>query len=142
MSDEFDDLPDPATLTRPGPPMHPAPSPRALVPRLVSRLYAVADPALRARLLGCLLAPLGTLGVAGIAAGAFAGLLRRSGPLPAEEAAGYTSDQILELARFVEQVSPQALQQAAELLATNPVGLAAFGASAAMLLLRLLGRRG
>jgi len=141
MSDEFDDLVDPVTALRPTP-VRPGPHQRALAPRLVTRLYAGADRALRQRLLACLLAPLGPLGLAGVAAGAFAGLLQHGRPaVAADDALRYTQDQILELARFVEQVSPQALQQVAELVAANPLGLAAFSASAALLLMRLLRRR-
>jgi hypothetical protein len=106
----------------------------------VSRLYAAANRPLRTQLLDCLLRPLGTLGLAGIAAGAFASFLHRSGTDGArvviDDVGRYSNDQILELARFVEQVSPQALQQFAGLIADNPVGMAAFSASAAMLLLR------
>ena len=41
----------------------------------------------------------------------------------------------LELACFVEQVSPQAMQQVAGLLSKSAVGLATFGTSAALLFL-------
>jgi two-component system OmpR family response regulator len=109
---------------------------------LVAHLYAAADPPLRTRLLACLLRPLGSLGLAATAAGAFAGLLQRSGaaaiPAALEDASRFSHDQIAELARFVEQVSPAALQQFAGLIADNPVGVAAFAASATMLLLRAL----
>jgi hypothetical protein len=108
----------------------------------VVRLYSSADQPLRARLLACLTQPLSSLGLAAVAAGAFARLLFAGGADGAgggiEEAAQFTSGQILELARFVEQVSPQALQQFAALVARSPVAGAAFGASAVVLLLRRL----
>lgn len=48
--------------------------------------------------------------------------------------AGYSNEQIFGLARFVEQVSPDAIQQMARLLADNPAGIGAFSAAVAMLL--------
>ena len=75
--------------------------------------------------------------------GAFASFLHRGGDRGAgillEDVGRYSNDQILELARFVEQVSPEALQQLGSLISANPVETAAFGVSAA-LLLRLLRR--
>ena len=145
MSDEFDDALDaevlrlgattPATASRQA---------RPLAARLVSRLYAGASTPLRAGMLACLLRPLGSLGLAAVASGAFAGFLQRGGDRGAwvmlEDAGRYTTEQIFELARFVEQVSPDALQQLGNLISSSPVGTAAFSASAAMLLLRYLQR--
>jgi hypothetical protein len=77
-----------------------------------------------------------------IATGAFARFLLVGGAsgvtVAVEDAARFSSEQIFELARFVEQVSPQALQQFARLIAERPLGAAAFSASAAALLLRAL----
>ncbi|MEO8525933.1 MAG: hypothetical protein ABI460_14505 [Caldimonas sp.] len=77
-----------------------------------------------------------------VAAGAFARLLLVGGSsgltVAVEEAARFSGDQIFELARFVEQVSPEALQQFARLIAARPLGAAAFSASAAVLLLKAL----
>jgi hypothetical protein len=110
------------------------------VARLVSRLYGAASAPLRARMLACLVRPLGSLGLAAVASGAFAQLLyrgREADPgIPIGDLAGYSNDQIFELARFVEQVSPDAIQQVAGLLADNPVGASAFSAAVAMLLMR------
>jgi hypothetical protein len=82
------------------------------------------------------------LGLAAIAAGAFARFLFVGGAggatVAIEDVARFSNDQIFELARFVEQVSPEALQQFAGLIAASPVGAAAFSASAAVLLLRAL----
>ena len=108
--------------------------------RLVSRLYGAASAPLRARMLACLVRPLGSLGLAAVASGAFAQLLyrgREADPgIPIGDLGGYSNDQIFELARFVEQVSPDAIQQVAGLLADNPVGASAFSAAVAMLLMR------
>lgn len=110
------------------------------VARLVARLYAAAGAPLRSRMLACLVRPLGALGLAAVASGAFARLLQRGGETGAgmsiADLAGYSGDQIFELARFVEQVNPDAIQQVAGLLADNPASASAFTAAAAMLLIR------
>jgi hypothetical protein len=97
-------------------------------------------------MLACLLRPLGSLGLAAVASGAFASLLQRwnvRDPVIAlDDLERYSRDQIGELVRFVEQVSPEALQQLGNLVADNPMGAAAVGASVAMLLLRALRGRG
>lgn len=141
MSDEFDDADDPALRRHEGPlDARTARTPR--VPRLVARLYLAADQPLRAKLLACLVRPLSFLGLMAIATGAFARFLLVGGAsgvtVAVEDAARFSSAQIFELARFVEQVSPQALQQFARLIAASPLGAAAFSASAAVLLLRAL----
>jgi hypothetical protein len=139
MSDEFDDLPA-SVRPSPGPSDAVAARARSRVStaRLASRLYTAADRSLRARLLACLVRPLGPLGLVAVAAGAFAGLLRRGGPedpgVSLEEIAQYSSQQILELASFVEQVSPEALGQFAAMLADHPLGITGFSAAAAVLL--------
>ncbi|MBX3618854.1 MAG: hypothetical protein KF891_02505 [Rhizobacter sp.] len=151
MTDEFDDAFDEAfdkATLRPagaaGGGDGDDPRLRERVPRLVSRLYRTAGAGLRARMLACLLRPLGLLGLSAVASGAFAGFLHRSGDrglgVPIDELGRYSNDQIVELARFVEQVSPEAIQQVAGLLADNPVGVAAFSTAVAMLLLRALRR--
>jgi len=141
MSDEFDDAVDPALRRHEGPlDARHARTPQ--VPRLIARLYSTADQPLRAKLLACLVRPLSSLSLMAVAAGAFARLLLAGGAsgvtVAVEDAARFSSDQIFELARFVEQVSPAALQQFARLVAARPLGAAAFSASAAVLLLRAL----
>jgi hypothetical protein len=114
--------------------------------KLVSRLYRAAKPPLRARLLACLLKPLGPLGLAAVAAGAFGHYLYRGGAEDAKTAirdvARFSNEQLIELARFVEQVSPDAFQEFARLIADNPIGTAAFSASAVLLLMRASSRSG
>lgn len=143
MSDEFDDAFEEESLhsravahrTAEG-------TARQPVPRLVSRVYRTAGATLRARMLACLLRPLGSLGLVAVASGAFANFLyRRSesgADIPLDELGRYSNDQIFELARFVEQVNPEAIQQVAGLLVDSPVGVAAFGAAAAMMLVRIV----
>ena len=115
--------------------------------RLASRLYAGASALQRSRMLTNLLRPLGPLAIAGVASGAFAGLLGRVGSGAAvtiDDIGNFTQEQVFELARFVEQVSPSALHEAVKSVSENPFGLSAFGAAAAALLsmaLRGNGRR-
>ena len=142
MSDEFDDAIDPiATSAAPGVPAAPAAGRAA---RLVARLYASANGRLRTRLVDCLVRPLGSLGVAAVAAGAFTVVLSRRGAggfgVAMADVAEYSKEQVAELARFVEQVSPEALQQAAGLVFENRISVGAFTASVALLLALELGR--
>ncbi|HUP06555.1 MAG TPA: hypothetical protein VMU47_05350 [Caldimonas sp.] len=118
MSEEFDDV---ALPPRPHGSAGPASSPVAGdVSAVIARAYVSADPTLKARMLECLTRPLGVLSLLGVAAGAFAQLLVLrvgSGSLSAiDVGARFTGDQIAELVRFVEQVSPPALHQCLGLL--------------------------
>jgi len=142
-SSEFDDsLNEWDTAPRPAA-GRPAPERAAAsTPRLVARLYAACDMPTRARLLACMLRPLGTLSLAAVATGAFANFVGRSRAgeisVSLDEVALFSNRQVLELARFVEQVSPQAMHQVSSLLSSNSMGFAAFSAAAAMLLYRRL----
>lgn len=144
MSDEFDDvqdaLPPSRRLLRPAPAAHSL----AQVPRLIAEVYAAAAGPLRARLLECLLRPVGPLALAGLAAGAFGAFLHRGGSrrlaVSLEDAARISAHQVLDLAGFVAQIGPESFQQVAVVLGDNPLGLAAMGGSALVVLLRALGR--
>lgn len=138
MSDEFDEIPD---LPRGSPASRIAPSgPSALrrgASRLVARLYVAADNPLRARLLASLIKPIGPLGIAGVAAGAFAWAVQRGAHFSdsaVERAARITGDQVSELARFAEQVDPQALVDFAALAEGSHLGVAGLSAAAVVLL--------
>ena len=142
MSDEFDEIPEPqARATRNVEPISAA-RPGTPSPRLVARLFAAAGNPLRVRLLHCLMRPLGPLGAAGVAAGAFAAFLNRHGgaekQIDPEAAARVSSQQVHELARFVEQVDPQALLQFANLASGSSLAMATFSAAALALLYRRL----
>lgn len=106
--------------------------------RLASRLYAGAGAVQRSRIVAALLKPLGPLALVAVASGAFAGLLERvhalGATLPIDELGHFTREQVYELARFVEQVSPETLQQVAGAVTENPFGVSAIGAAAAVLL--------
>ena len=114
------------------------PGERSRAARLASRLYAGAGAVQRSRIVATLVRPLGPLALVAVASGAFAGLLERvsalGAALPIDELAHFTRDQVFELARFVEQASPDALQQVAGAIAENPFGVSALGAAAAVLL--------
>ena len=116
------------------------------VPRLVSRLYRSADPAARAGMLTALMRPLSPLALAAVASGAFAGFVarRRGAPIDVgiDEANRFTSDQVLELARFVEQVDVGAFRDAVSGIVASPAGYTAFGVAVALLVLRWVRRRG
>lgn len=113
------------------------PGERSRAARLASRLYAGASAMQRSRIVTTLLRPLGPLALVAVASGAFAGLLGRADAVETasiDELGHFTRDQVFELARFVEQVSPDALQQVAGTIAENPSGVSALGAAAAVLL--------
>jgi len=136
MSDEFDDAVDPIATS--APPGVPAARAENRAARLMVRLYGSANLALRTRLIACLVRPLGSLGVAAVAAGAFTVVLSRRGADglggAMVDVAEFSKEQVAELARFVEQVSPEALQQAANLVFENRISVGAFTASVALLL--------
>ena len=147
MSDEFDDLPVKTVAHDGSPPRHEARA-RLLsrMPELIAEVYRTATSPLRAKLLECLLQPVGPLGLVAIAAGAFGEFLyRRSAMKPAvspEDAARVSADQMLELARYVEQCSPETFQKIASLLAESPVGMAGIGGSVLLIALRAWRLRG
>lgn len=115
-------------------------------PRLISRLYRGARPGARAGMLAALIRPLGPLGLAAVASGAFAGFVtRRRGAgadVGLEEAGRFTSSQVLELARFVEQVDPDVFQNMVSDIIASPAGFTAFGVAVAFLVQRLCNRSG
>ena len=115
---------------------------RLLWARLVSRAYRAADDRLRQRLLACLLRPLGTLSVAAVAAGAFGQFVYRRGLTDGRAAvdvvATFSRAQIHELARYAQEVDPNAMRQVAQLLSEHSAGTAAFSAAALVLLVQRL----
>jgi hypothetical protein len=144
--DEFDDVvtavqwPAPPAVDRAAPR-----GPRLVMARLVSRVYRAANDTLRADMLRHLLRPLGVLGLAAVSSGAFARLARSrealSQMMSPEDMARYSGEQIRELALFVHEVDPQALQALADLLTQNVVGMAALSSAALMIVYRRSRRR-
>jgi hypothetical protein len=139
MSDEFDDAVDLLPAAR-------VPARAERVGRLLARLYGSSSLVVRTRLVACLVRPLSPLGLAAVSAGAFTVVLAssRGGRISVAMAdvARFSQEQIAELARFVEQVSPDALHQAAALFVDNRAGLGTFAASVAVLLALELRRAG
>lgn len=114
---------------------------RLSVARLISRAYRTAREPLRARMVQRLLRPLGTLSLIAVASGAFGRLLHGKGGVPGiDEFARYSDRQVLDLAQFVQDVDPAALQQVIGLLSENPLGVAALTAAAIALLYRRMHR--
>jgi hypothetical protein len=143
MLDEFDDLSHsthPYMAQRPG--ADGAARHRFTVARLIARVYRAANEPLRADMLGCLLRPLGTLSLVAVASGAFARLLQHDGAAPErvalDEVGRFSSDHVFELAQFVHEESPQALQQVATMLLQDAASLPALSLSAVFLLYRNL----
>ncbi len=147
MSDEFDDLqPEGAVRDRlwrgRGQPMQQL----SRIPELIADVYRSATAPLRVKLLECLLLPVGPLGLVAIAAGAFGDFLQRGSyvrlAISPEDAARISADQMLELARFVEQSNPETFQRIASLLADKPIGVAGLGGSLLLIALQAWRSRG
>ena len=104
------------------------------IPALISERYKKAPAPLRTKMLESLLRPVGPLAIVTIGAGAFAHLLYRlrlNGiPISLKEAARISAEHVLDLARFVEQCSPNTLLQVCSLIPNNPIGIAAAGGTA------------
>ncbi|MGE0315089.1 MAG: hypothetical protein AB7P21_26020 [Lautropia sp.] len=116
-----------------------------LVSRLVSRVYVESPAALRARLLERLMRPIGPLALTAIAAGAFARFVHRGAWSTLAEIPGgiehIGGEQVFELARFVEQVQPDAIEQLARVLAEHPMSLHTLAGAMLFLALRLWSTR-
>lgn len=127
--------------TPPSPASTPAPGNESPLPRLVSEVFRDSAPALRARLLEQLLRPVRRLGLAAVAAGAFALFLHpqrwRAWGVSVDDAMRFSGEQVLELARFVEQVQPEALTRLAQALLAGGDPLPALGGSLLVLALQL-----
>lgn len=88
---------------------------RQILDRIVSA-YRHATVAVRTQMLEQLLRPVGPLALVALAAGAFGEVLRRGGyrrlvVLP-EDAVRITTEQLVELVRYLEQQSPETLRAA------------------------------
>jgi predicted short-subunit dehydrogenase-like oxidoreductase (DUF2520 family) len=122
----------------------PGPAPDPNVPVLVAALYEEAPASLRQRLLNHLLRPVGPLALVAVAAGAFAQLLpqgRWSGVQVRLEDVLFRirADHVLDLARYVEQKSPEMLRRLPEVLSASPLLMGTL--SGALLLVALRARQ-
>ena len=91
------------------------------LPELVSSTYDRAPAPVRTKLIEYLLGPVGPLPLIAIANGAFVHF---------DDAATITSSHVLELARYVEQCSPEVLLQIGWLIAERPADLFTIAGSA------------
>ena len=95
---------------------------------IVARSFAKFDVALRARLLGRLLASVGPLALKVVGGGVFAKYVRhaRSPEIPVsyEDAARATSTQVRDLVHYVEQSNPDVVEELSTALSLNDVTIA------------------
>jgi hypothetical protein len=107
------------------------------LPELVAAAYERAPTPVRTKFIEYLLGPLGPLAVVAIANGAFGHLLHRlrrdAVPISLDDAARVTSSHILELARYVEQCSPDALLRITSLITERPGAVVTIGGSALLI---------
>lgn len=112
------------------------------IAQLVGEVYEFAAPAERSRLLEHLMKPLGVLSLVALANGIFAKIRFRSGwpdlHVRTEDAQNVQADDVVTLVTYVQQVSIQAVDGLADMLATSP---ALTGSAAAALLITLLVKR-
>jgi hypothetical protein len=113
---------------------------RGRVARLLARTYRLAALPQRARLLALLLRPVGPLALAGIAAGGLAWLLPAQPwngvRLTMAQVERFSAGQVFELARYVEQKSPELLLQLPQLLTDPQLWFGSVTAALLWLLLR------
>lgn len=127
------------------PPAHRAAHTAPELAPLVADLYAKVAPGQRLRLLNSLLRPVGPLALVAIATGAFASLLPATrwhvASASLDDAMRFSAAQVLELARYVEQKSPEALLQLPDLLSDSPLWVSSLGGALLLLALRAWQRR-
>ena len=111
MESQFDDRLDPASKAE----RRRATRTLNSLPERVADAYRRAAAPVRRLLLERLLRPVGSLALAAVASGAFSAFLLRRVTL--EDASRITAEQMAELARFVDQVNPDVLQQVLSMLA-------------------------
>ena len=100
---------------------------------IVARSFAKFDVALRARLLGRLLASVGPLALKVVGGGVFAKYVRhaRSPEIPVsyEDAARATSTQVRDLVHYVEQSNPDVVEELSTALSLNDGAITSAGTS-------------
>ena len=115
----------------------------ASIAQLVGQVYESAPAAERSRLIEQLLRPLGVLSLVAVANGIFAKIRFRSGwpdlHVRLEDVQNVQASDIIVLVNHVQQVSVQAVNDLAGVLAASPVMM---GSAAAALLMTLLLQRG
>ena len=123
-------------------PTFPQPVSEAAIAQLVGQAYEFAPPAERRRLLQHLIKPLGVLSLVAVANGIFASLRFQSSwqdmQIRVEDAQSIQARDVIALVNYVQQVSAQAVDGLASVLASSPVMT---GSAAASLLITLLMQR-
>ncbi len=113
------------------------------IAQLVGQVYEAAPPVVQKRLLAQLIKPLGLLSLAAVANGIFASLRFRSAEIDAQGGLDYVNNSVqthdvITLVNYVQQVSLQAVDGLAEMLAASPV---VTGSTAAAVLTSVLVQR-
>ena len=110
------------------------------LPAVIASAFTRLRLAQRVRVLRRLLMPVGPMALAVLGGGAFAKFAAQARwprmSVSLEDAARVTSVQVYDLVRYVEQSSPQALQQVLAALARDGTTMAALGASVAAIVIQ------
>lgn len=95
-----------------------------MLTQLIGRVYEAASPLVRSRLIGHLMQPLGLLSLLALANGIFAKIRFQGGwtgnAIPLNEVDNVTTRDVIALVDFVQQVSGDAVNGLAQVLATSP----------------------
>ena len=90
----------------------------------VAELYRSAEPCVKAKLLECLLRPLGALALVAVAGGVFGALRSRHGwqrlQVLEDDTLEISAEQVRELACYLQQSAPEAFAALAEMLRRQP----------------------
>ena len=113
---------------------------------LVAEFYAEAPAHVRLSLLQELLRPVGPLALVAIAAGAFSRLLPsarwQNAEVTPELAQGIGAEQVLDLALYVQQKSPELLRRLPDVVGSPQVWMASVSGALLLMTLRAWRRRG
>ena len=113
------------------------------IAQLVGQVYECAPPSVQKRLLAQLIKPLGLLSLAAVANGIFASLRFRSAEVDTQARLEYVNNSVqthdvITLVNYVQQVSLQAVDGLAEMLAASP---GVTGSTAAAVLISVMVQR-
>jgi hypothetical protein len=113
-----------------------------MLSELVGSVYATAPPVEKTRLVAHLMKPLGILSLVAVANGVFASIRFRGAsndfPMGIDDVQNVQASDVIALASYAQQVSMQAVNGLAQILATSP---AMMSSAAALLLLQILMRQ-
>lgn len=115
-------------LTAPATAPAAAPASPALLPLWTAGLYREASAELRARLIECLMRPMGALGLVAVAGGVFAAVRQRHGwqqlQVTPDDTASVSADHVYQLAGYLQEAAPQAFDLLGRWLGSQPAALA------------------